>query len=210
MDNNLYITSPRYQQIAADLAAKIVQGQYRVGEKIYARSSIASQYGVSAETARRAICVLADLDIVESEKGSGVIIKSCENAVAFVRQYGDIRTIDELKQSLLKSVARQQAEIQYFNQCLSDLIDKTDHLRSANPFVPYQIKIRKESPYLNCSISEINFWHHTAATIVAIKRGDSLLLSPGPYAVLSENDVFYFIGGEDCPDRVHQFLYPKD
>jgi Putative regulatory, ligand-binding protein related to C-terminal domains of K+ channels len=208
MENNLHITSPRYQQIAADLAAKIAQGQYREGERIYARSSIASQYGVSSETARRAICVLADLDIVESEKGSGVVIKSYQNAVAFVRQYSDIRTIDDLKQSLLKSVERQQAEIQYFNQCLSDLIDKTDRLRSANPFVPYQVEIKKDSPYLNRSISEINFWHHTTATIVAIKRGSSLLLSPGPYAVLTEGDVFFFIGDEDCPARVNNFLYP--
>jgi len=57
MENKFKITSPRYQQIAADVAAKIVDGHYKVGDKIYARSSLASQYGVSSETARRAICV---------------------------------------------------------------------------------------------------------------------------------------------------------
>ena len=208
MTNTLKITSPRYQQIAADLAAKIAQGHYRVGEKIYARSALASQYGVSAETARRAICVLADLQIVEAEKGSGVTIKSYQKAAEFVRQYGDIRTVDDLKQSLLQSVCRQQKEMQHFNQCLSDLMEKTDRLRSGNPFAPYRVEIRGSSPYLNRSVSEINFWHHTAATIVAIRRGDSLLLSPGPYAVLTEHDVFYFIGDRDCPERVNQFLYP--
>ena len=77
----MIITGPKYQQIAADIAAKIVDGHYRVGEKIYARSSLASQYGVSSETARRAVCVLSHLKIVEATKGSGVIIKSYENAI---------------------------------------------------------------------------------------------------------------------------------
>ena len=75
---------PKYQQIAADIAYKIVEGTYREGMKIYARSSIGSQYGVSSETARRAICVLADWDIVVVEKNSGVIIKSTDNAKNFV------------------------------------------------------------------------------------------------------------------------------
>ncbi|HBD01741.1 MAG TPA: GntR family transcriptional regulator, partial [Lachnoclostridium sp.] len=38
---------PRYQQIAVEEAARIANGEYEVGEKIYARSSLASQYSVS-------------------------------------------------------------------------------------------------------------------------------------------------------------------
>ncbi|HCM23391.1 MAG TPA: GntR family transcriptional regulator [Ruminococcaceae bacterium] len=208
MDSKLKITSPKYQQIAADLAAKIAQGQYHVGEKIYARSALASQYGVSAETARRAICVLNDLQIVEVEKGSGVTIKSCDKAVKFAQQYGDIRTVNDLKRELLQSVYRQQSEYKYFNKCLTDLIDKTDRLRSGNPFAPYQVEINSSTPYLNHSISDINFWHYTTATIVAVRRKDKILLSPGPYAVLMEHDIFYFIGDSNCPERVNQFLYP--
>ena len=75
---------PRYQQIAVEIASRIASEEYKVGDKIYARSSIAGQYGVSPETARRAICVLCDLEIVSSEKGSGVTIKSTENAIIFL------------------------------------------------------------------------------------------------------------------------------
>lgn len=74
----LHIKQPKYQTIAEDIATKIVKKKYIVGEKIYARSSLASQYGVSAETARRAIAVLQDLNIVEATKGSSVIITSYE------------------------------------------------------------------------------------------------------------------------------------
>lgn len=208
MENKFKITSPRYQQIAADVAAKIVDGHYKVGDKIYARSSLASQYGVSSETARRAICVLSDLKIVDTSKGSGVTIKSYENAIKFIKQYNDINTINNLKQDIIDSVDRQKKEIKYLYGCLSDLIDKTDRFRSVNPFTPFQIEITSATPYINKSASDINFWHNTSATIIAIKRNDSLLMSPGPYAVFQENDIFYFVGDENCIDRVKKYLYP--
>ncbi|WP_346885653.1 TrkA C-terminal domain-containing protein [Clostridium sp. UBA4395] len=208
MENKFKITSPRYQQIAADVAAKIVDGHYKIGDKIYARSSLASQYGVSSETARRAICVLSDLNIVDTSKGSGVTIKSYENAIKFVKQHDDINTISNLKQDIIDSVDRQKKEIKFLYGCLSDLIDKTDRLRSVNPFTPFQVEITSATPYINKSASDINFWHNTSATIIAIRRNDSLLMSPGPYAVFRENDIFYFVGDENCIERVKKYLYP--
>ncbi|WP_324825013.1 GntR family transcriptional regulator [Sinanaerobacter sp. ZZT-01] len=209
MDLKLKISTPRYQQIAADIAAKIVEGKYVVGDKIYARSALATQYGVSSETARRAICILSDLGIADSTKGSGVIIKSYENAIAFVKQYKDIQNINSLKKELIKSVERQKKETEIFTHCLESLLDKTELFRSINPFIPFQLEILKETPHLNESIREMNFWHHTSATIIAVKRKDDLLLSPGPYATLSEHDTLYFIGDDDCMERVRNFLYPN-
>lgn len=208
MENNFKITTPKYQQIAADIASKIADGNYKVGEKIYARSSIASQYGVSSETARRAICVLADLNIVESTKGSGVLITSYENAVTFINQYKEIETINDIKQDILTSAQRQRNELEYFSKCLSDLIERTDRFRSVNPFMPFQIDITNETLLLNKSISDLNFWQNTSATIVAIKRKESILMSPGPYAVLKEKDILFFVGDDDCYERVKNFIYP--
>lgn len=209
MDHKLKISTPRYQKIAADISAKIVEGKYIVGDKIYARSSLASQYGVSAETARRAICVLSDLGIADSTKGSGVIIKSYENAINFLKQYNDIQDINSLKQDLVKSVQRQKKEAEIFTNCLESLLDRTERFRSVNPFIPFQLLITAKTPHLSESICEMNFWHHTSATIIAIKHNDELLLSPGPYAILAENDLLFFIGDENCLDRVKSFLYPS-
>ncbi len=208
MDKGVRITNPRYQQIAADVASKIASKYYSVGKKIYARSSIASQYGVSPETARRAICVLTDLGIVETEIGNGVIIKSYEKAVDFVRHYHEIQTVNNLKKDIQDSMERQSKELQFFNDCLSKLIEKTDRFRSINPFTPFEIEITQETPYLNRTASETNFWHTTTATIVAIKRETKLLLSPGPYAIFLQGDIVYFIGDENCFERVRKFLYP--
>lgn len=208
MEKKMKIVSPVYQQIAADIASKIANGYYEVGEKMYARSVLASQYGVSSETARRAICILSDMEIVDATKGSGVIIKSSENAIKFVKQHDDIKTVNDLKNDILSSLERQKKENEYLKEHLSELIDKTDRFKSINPFVPFEIRISRKTPYIEKNIAEINFWHNTTATIIAIKRNDCLEMSPGPYAVLHENDIFYFVGDENCYERVNNFLYP--
>lgn len=208
-ESKVNISTPRYQQIAGDVASKIADGNYKVGDKIYARSSLASQYGVSSETARRAICVLADLGIVESEKGSGVVIKSYESAVKFVKQYQNVQTINDIKHDMLSSFKRQNDELKIFNDCLTQLIDKTERFRAINPFMPFQILIKDTSPYINQSVSELNFWQNTSATIIAVRRDDTVLISPGPYAVLTEGDMLYFVGSEECYERVKNFLYPN-
>lgn len=208
MEKKTKIENPRYQKIAIDIASKIVDRQYNIGDKIYARSYIASQYGVSSETARRAICILSDLEIVETTKGSGVIIKSSENAFKFLQQFQNIQTVTELKQDILDSVERQSKEIQHLNQCLNRLIEKTDRFRSTNPFTPFEIKLTADTPYLNKTISDLNVWQNTSATIIAIRRQDTLILSPGPYATFLQDDTIYFIGDDNSYERMKNFLLP--
>ena len=210
MEKKIKVNCPRYQQIALDLASKIVDREYEVGQKIYARSSLASKYNVSSETARRAIAILTDLNIVETTKGSGVVITSYENAIKFVRQYEEIETVYDLKKDILNSMARQKKEIEHLHESLSKLIDRTDRFSSINPFIPYEVTIMPDCPHLEKTISQMYFWHNTLATIVAIRRGGNLTVSPGPYAVLRANDTLYFLGDETCPDRVKTYLSPSN
>lgn len=208
MEQKSKIVSPVYQQIAVDIASKIISGHYSVGDKIYARSSLATQYGVSPETARRAILILQDMDIVDIVKGSGVVIKSCDNAMKLVKQYKDIKTIVELKQDILTCAERIESENSCLKEKLVDLLDKTDRFRDINPFVPFEISITEKTPHINKTIAEINFWHNTTATIIGIKRDNKLLMSPGPYSTLKNKDILYFVGDENCISRVQAFLYP--
>ena len=88
MEMNYYASAiPRYQRIALEIASRIASGEYEEGQKLSGRSSIAGQYGVSPETARRAFSVLADLEIVEPAKGSGMFIKSREKSEEFIKQF---------------------------------------------------------------------------------------------------------------------------
>ncbi|KGR91771.1 GntR family transcriptional regulator [Ureibacillus massiliensis 4400831 = CIP 108448 = CCUG 49529] len=209
MDNRrLQVKQPKYMKIAADIASKIVDKKYVIGEKIYARSSLASQYGVSSETARRAIAVLQDLEIVEATKGSGVMIKSSEKAAQFVHQFLDVQSIQQIQMEMLESIKRQRDELAYLQETTEQLVSRTERFRSVNPFVPFQIEILESSPYISQTIGSINFWQNTMATIVGIRRESELILSPGPYATIEKNDIIYFIGNDESIDRVEKFLYP--
>lgn len=199
----------KYQQIATDIAYKIVQGIYQEDQKIYVRSSIGSQYSVSSETARRAMCILADWDIVTVEKNSGVIIKSVDNARNFLQQQEQTRSIQNLKRHILDSVERQQHEIEEFYDYLTEMIDHIERYRSTNPFIPYEIVITDQTPYLDQTVGEVDFWQETFATVIAIRRNGVLMMSPGPKAVFKKNDIFYYTGDEDCPERVQKFMYPE-
>ena len=201
-------TLPRYQQIAIEIATRIVSGEYKVGQKIYARSTLASQHGVSAETARRAICVLSDLDIVASEKGSGVMIKSYENAEKFVQHQNKRQSIDKIKENIQFYIGQQKTDMENLNRYLTELVSATEHFRSLNPFVPFQVQITKDCVYLGQSISGIRFWQNTGATVVAIHRDNTTLLSPGPYIQLEEDDIVFFVTQDPGPNTVIRFLYP--
>jgi len=196
----------RYQQMAVDIASKIAEGQYQVGDKLYARSQVASQYFVSPETARRAIAILSDMGIVETTKGSGVLVRSSEKALAFVRHSRDTNTLSELKASVIQQSEQLADEIEILRETVAELVDHTDQFHFTNPFVPFKTKIDQESACIGQSLSELSFWHNTAATVVAIRRGERLLLSPGPYETLLAGDILHYIGDEGCHERVKHFL----
>jgi K+/H+ antiporter YhaU regulatory subunit KhtT len=209
MDEEIRIVTPRYQQIAADVAAKIVQGHYKVGERIYTRSSLASQYGVSPETARRAIAILADLKIVETVRGSGVTILSHENAIQFVKQFRGIKSAAVLKKEIIKKLDSQLGDVKELKKSITELMDRIEKVRTINPFVPFEATIESGSYCSGKTLSDINFWHNTTATVVGILHKNTLLMSPGPYAVLNAGDVIYFVGDENAQLRVEE-LVSKD
>ena len=202
-------SAPRYQQIAADIAAKIVNGEYREGDRIYARSTLALQYHVSSETARRAICVLCDMKIVESVQGVGVVIRSSENASLFLRQFDQQLTIDAMKDRLVESIEEQNRRNNELRNQVEELMDTVTRFKAMNPFIPYQITIEEGMNHIGKNLAEINFWHNTMATVLAIRHGEHLQLSPGPYARIHAGDILYFIGTEDCVLRTDQFFKGK-
>ena len=194
MDRKSKDGMPRYQQIALDIATQIVKQQYKVGDRIYARSSLASKYHVSPETARRAICLLADMDIVEAEKGSGVVILSVDNAARYLQQLTGVETMTSLRQSI-----RQDLD----NQLLLAQAERFQHL---NPFNPFEITVEVGSICEGKTLADVNFWQNTMATVIAISHNGELLISPGPHNRMQAGDIVYFVGDENAPSRVDRFL----
>lgn len=142
MDRKSKDGMPRYQQIALDIATQIVKQQYKVGDRIYARSSLASKYHVSPETARRAICLLADMDIVEAEKGSGVVILSVDNAARYLQQLTGVETMTSLRQSIRQDLDNQLLLAQQLREKMSDLMDRAERFQHLNHSIPLRSRWR--------------------------------------------------------------------
>ena len=76
-----------------------------------------------------------------------------------------------------------------------------------NPLVPVQFKVEPHCKYIGKTAAETKFWQNTGATIVAIKRGEDLIISPGPYIVFMENDILLAVGDRYIYNSVPTFLY---
>lgn len=197
---------PKYQQIAVEVASRIANGEYPEGTRISGRSAIAGQYNVSPETARRAFCILSDLEIISAEKGSGMHVISREKAQEYVAQFSSQKNIESIRDAMYESMLNQKKEFQKLDYYLSELLKASEHYRSMNPFAPFQMKIGKDCRFLGKTIAELCFWQNTGATIIGIKRNGALMRSPGPYAQILEDDTIYFICQELDQQKVHRFM----
>ena len=105
---NSSVTTPVYSQIALDIALRISRGDLKENTKVYGRSVMASEYGVSPETIRRAIKLLEDMGIVEVHHNSGAVILSANRARQYIEKHGEQNDIrihqKELNQLLLQQL----------------------------------------------------------------------------------------------------------
>lgn len=200
------MVAPVYAQIALDVALRITRGELRENTKVYGRSVMASEYGVSPETIRRAMKLLSDMEIVSILRNSGVLVLSSEKAGRYVKQFSahnDIRTHQrELNQLLQKQsdIGLQIADV------AGAIVRINEKFTTTAPFPKYEIAVPADCPLIGKNLSELKFWQQTGATVIAIRRGDTIFLSPGPYASLEDKDVLMFVGGANCADAVEAFL----
>jgi len=204
--SNEPIIKPIYQQIAIDLANRISKGEFSIGEKIHGRSTLAGQYNVSPETIRRAVILLEDMHIVEVLKGSGITVKSKDEAFKFIERFKNIDSMSSIKNDIKNLLQEKKKMDEKLVLSIDKLMDYSERFKNTNPFAPIEIEIGELSEFLGKTISEVDFWQNTGATIIGIRRSGALILSPGPYAVFCAGDVFIMIGEESAYERVKEFL----
>lgn len=199
------IITSKYQKVAIEIAQRIVEGKYEVGETIKSRSTIASNFGVSPETARKAINVLVDLEILEVKQGKGSKVISKEKAEEFLAQYDSEKSIKTLSTDIISTINHQKQEMDRMKQMIHAFMNQVSVAKKHYPFRPYELTVTGKSK-TGQSLSELNIWHQTGATIIAIQHGPTLMLSPGPYATVEIDDIVYFVGDDSVLTRVNSFF----
>ena len=201
------VVPSQYLQIALDLATRIAQGELTEGSRIYGRSVLASEYGVSPETIRKALRLLADMKVVDVKPQSGAVVLSADS----IENFSEDADIHSLRLQL-KALLAESAEVnRRMADTVSALVKGQDTFAAAGQPLPnYEVPVPKDSPLIGKSIGELKFWQSTGGTIVAIRRGQTVILSPGPYAELYSGDVIILVGSPSAAEAAHRLVTTKE
>lgn len=200
------VVIPIYARIALDIATRIARGILKEQTKIYGRSVMSSEYGVSPETIRRAMKLLADMEIVEIKQNSGTVVLSVEKAQKYVDLFGE-KNNPRLMKKKLSDLANKQKEINsQIIDIANSIVKMNDKYSETNPFQNYEAEIVKPSGMIGCTLAELNFWQETRATVIAIRRDNQIILSPGPYITFETGDSIIFVGDVTCVDAVNEYI----
>ncbi len=196
-----------YVSIALDIANKILNGEFREKQKISGRSTLASMYNVSPETIRRAIVLLEEMDVVNSNRGSGIDVISKTAAEKFIEKHKSSMYISSIKDDI-KDLMLQKKKIDEQIQISFDTIfDYTDRFKSDSPYTFIEIKVTADSKKIGKKINEVRLWQITGTTMVAYRRNSETVISPGPDYVFEEGDTIVVIGSNNVYEKVYEFLY---
>jgi K+/H+ antiporter YhaU regulatory subunit KhtT len=206
--NNLSI--PTYKKIALDIANKIQLNNILEGDILHGRSTLSSKYNVSPETIRRSMILLEDVEVVKTIKGKGILVLSREKAISFLNRNKSIDSIRSYKTEIDKLLNNRKEIENQLLKSIQGIIDYSSRFNEVNNIIPLEFVVPENCLYIGKTVGEIMFWQNTGATLIAVKRNDELLLSPGPYISLNPNDVLIVVGNDNIRNSVPQFLYPKN
>ncbi|NLL80759.1 MAG: GntR family transcriptional regulator [Tissierellia bacterium] len=196
----------KYEEIALDIANMIYKEDYKEGDRIHGRSTLAGMYNVSPETVRRAIKLLEDVDVVKSYRGSGIKVLSKDKAFKYINKFKNIESVASYK-ATLQSLLEQKYQLgQEILLTIDKIIDYSSRYSNTTAITPYEIEVTEKCTFIGQSIGHVNFWQHTGGTIVGIRRNNETILSPGPYNTFELEDVLLVIGDEKVYDAVKEFL----
>ena len=194
----------QYTRIAISLAERIASGQLKEGDKISGRSKLSPEYNVSPETIRRALRLLADMKVVEVKEQSGVYVLSADNARRYLRNFEEKTDMRSKQQQLKQLLARQELLNHQMAALCRDILDETSQTPDSLP--NYSCRVPDHWPDSGVTIGALRFWQATGATIVAIRRNLSYIVSPGPYAERYAGDTVIFVGDAKAREAVSHFF----
>jgi len=195
-----------YRSIALDIAQRIINGEFPEGMKLSGRSLLASQYNVSPETIRKAINLLKEQNIVSVSQGKEIAILSIEKSYHFIEHCKSSDSVYSLRQDA-ESLLKQKREMdKHLEEILKDIINYSDRLRNLTPYNPVEIEVSAISHVISKKISDIKLWQHTGATIVAIRRGTEIIISPGPHAIIAAYDRIVVVGDRNVLERTGAYI----
>jgi K+/H+ antiporter YhaU regulatory subunit KhtT len=202
---NHLIKHPRYINIAIDVAEKISKGEFLENQKIKGRSTLAGGYNVSPETIRKAMTLLAELDVVQIFPNSGIIIKSKDKAIDFLNKFSSKENLLSIREKIKRLIYDRNLLNLEIDNNIDMILENFTQLKNFEMIKYYEYLVEKDSIFINKTISDLKFWQNTGATIVGLLRQNQMFISVGPNFQFSLNDIIFFVGTNEVKLRVQNF-----
>ncbi len=198
----------RYEQIALDLALRIIREEYQIGERISGRSTLAGRYKVSPETIRRAVALLEDAGVVETIAGTGIVIKSKQAAEDYFQAFQGEKAMANLQEKLtqlMEARRRLDHEVeQTVQQMVSYLWGMINNLQYLE-----KIEIPADSWMVGKDLTETNLRTRTGATVVSIERDGEEIFSPSSKMEFKAGDRLSVVGTIQAKGKVRELVAQK-
>ncbi|MDU5111923.1 MAG: TrkA C-terminal domain-containing protein [Clostridium sp.] len=198
--------TPNYIKIAVDIAHRIINNEFLEGEKITGRTTLVSIYNVSPETIRRSLALLKDMDVVTVNEKSGIIINNKNAAKEFLYKFKTKSDFTNLNNETFDLIKMRNEIDNKLEKNITSIIEFATQLRNVGSIIPFENIVKKDSVAVGKSIGELNFWHNTKATIIAVKRNGDLFLSPGPYFIINTDDIIVYVGDDSVLENVKNYI----
>lgn len=91
-------------------------------------------------------------------------------------------------------------------EVIDQIFDINERYKNINTLHTLEFEIPESSSIVDKSVNETNFWQNTGATVVAVKRDQKTILSPGPYFVFAPNDIIVVTGDADILPRIEALI----
>ena len=195
-----------YRSIALDIAQRIINDEFPEGTKLSGRSLLASQYNVSPETIRKAITLLKEENVVTVSQGKEITVLSVQKSYNFIENYKSANSVYSLQQDAERLLKKKREIDSELEEIFKNIISYSDRLRNLTPYNPIEIEVIAHSHVIGKMISDIKLWQHTGATIVAIRRGTEIIISPGPNATINAYDRIVVVGDRNVLERTLAYI----
>ncbi|MDD2401944.1 MAG: TrkA C-terminal domain-containing protein [Clostridia bacterium] len=198
----------RYEQIAIDIAQKIVRGEFRVDQKLSGRSLLAGTYNVSPETIRRSIALLQNIGVVEAVTGSGIIVRSSSLAREYLEEFNERQKVLDLRNRISILFNQRQILETELEKELSKFLEYSFQKSSILQQIE-EIILPPESWMAEKTIAETNLRNITETTIAAIKRDGKETFSPPSNMKLESGDVLVIVGTPRAREKLREIIKEK-
>lgn len=198
--------TPNYIKIAVDIAHRIINNEFLEGSKITGRTTLVSIYNVSPETIRRSLALLKDMNVVTINEKSGIIINNKTFAKEFLNKFKTKSDFTHLNSDTFDLIKKRKDIDNKLEKNINAIIEFATQLRNVGSIIPFESIVEENSIAVNKSIGELDFWHNTKATIIAVKRDGDLFLSPGPYFKIHSQDIIVYVGEDSVLETVKAYI----